>query len=53
MLLLPKPNSDGRPGLRTVSDLRERNKNTQKLTSPLPDMEGMLRRAARDDTEPH
>ena len=27
-------------------DLRERDKNTRKLTSPLPDMEGMLRRTA-------
>ena len=32
--------------LRVVVDLRERNKNTHKLTSPLPDMEGMLRRTA-------
>ncbi|KAJ3499851.1 hypothetical protein NLJ89_g10053 [Agrocybe chaxingu] len=47
MLLIPKPSKDGGPPkLQTVIDLRERNKNTQKLTSPLPDMEGMLRRAA-------
>ena len=45
MLLIPKPNTNP-PQLRTVFDLRERNKNTVKLTSPLPDMEGMLRRTA-------
>ena len=27
-------------------DLQERNKNTHRLTSPLPDMDGMLKRAA-------
>ena len=41
MLLIPKPSTNP-PLLRTVIDLRERNKNTHKLTSPLPDMEGML-----------
>ncbi|KIK33352.1 hypothetical protein CY34DRAFT_27054 [Suillus luteus UH-Slu-Lm8-n1] len=41
MLFIRKPGSDR---LRTVVDLRERNKNTRKLTSPLPDMEGILRR---------
>ena len=45
MLLIPKPNTNP-PLLRTVVDLRERNKNTHKMTSPLPDMEGMLRRTA-------
>ena len=45
MLLIPKPGTNP-PLLRTVVDLRERNKNTRKLTSPLPDMEGMLRRTA-------
>ena len=45
MLLIPKPGSNP-PLLRTVMDLRERNKNTKKFTSPLPDMEGMLRRTA-------
>lgn len=35
------------PRLRVVADLRERNKNCRKLTSPLPDMEGILRRLAR------
>ena len=48
MLLIPKPRKKDMPLLlRTVNDLRERNANTYKLTSPLPDMEGMLRRAAR------
>ena len=42
MLLIPKPNTQP-PELRTVVDLRERNKNTRKLTSPLPDIDGMLR----------
>jgi hypothetical protein len=46
MLLIPKPNTSP-PELRTVVDLRERNKNTQKMTSPLPDIEGMLRRTAK------
>jgi len=43
MLFIRKPGSDK---LRTVVDLRECNKNTVKLTSPLPDMEGILRRVA-------
>ena len=47
MLLIPKPRKGDLPAeLRTVFDLRERNKNTYKLTSPLPDMDGMLRRTA-------
>jgi RNase H-like domain found in reverse transcriptase/Integrase zinc binding domain/Reverse transcriptase (RNA-dependent DNA polymerase)/Retroviral aspartyl protease/Zinc knuckle len=46
MLLIPKPNTSDPVQLRTVFDLRERNKNTEKMTSPLPDMEGMLRRTA-------
>ena len=45
MLLIPKPGTNP-PQLRTVVDLRERNRNTHKLTSPLPDMDGMLRRVA-------
>ena len=49
MLLVPKVGT--KPGdpssLRTVVDLRERNKNTRKLASPLPNMDGILRRAAR------
>ena len=48
MLLIPKPRKNGQaPELRTVFDLWERNKNTRKLTSPLPNMEAMLRRAAK------
>ena len=45
MLLIPKPGTNS-PLLRTVVDLRERNKNTQKSTLPLLDVEGMLRRTA-------
>ncbi len=45
MMLIPKPGTNP-PAMRVVVDLRERNKNTQKSTSPLPDMEGMLRRTA-------
>lgn len=48
MLLIPKPGAKGEPPkLRTAVDLRERNKNTYKLSSPLPDIEGILRRCAR------
>jgi hypothetical protein len=47
MLLIPKPRAPGGPLLlRTVVDLRARNDNTVKQTSPLPDPEGILRRAA-------
>jgi hypothetical protein len=47
MLLIPKPRVPGGPLLlRTVVDLRARNDNTFKQTSPLPDPEGILRRAA-------
>lgn len=45
MLLLPKPGTP--PRLRVVVDLRERNKNTRKVSSPMPDMDGILRRVAR------
>ena len=45
MMFIPKPGTNP-PRLRVVVDLRERNKNTHKLTSPLPDMEGMLRHTA-------
>ncbi|KIL55333.1 hypothetical protein M378DRAFT_1045040, partial [Amanita muscaria Koide BX008] len=48
MPFIRKPGKvDEAPRLRTVFDLRERNKNTRKLASPLPDMDGILRRAAR------
>lgn len=43
MLLIPKPNTTP-PEFRAVEDLRERNKNTRKQASPLPDMDGMPRR---------
>ena len=46
MLLIPKLNTNP-PELRTVVDLREHNKNTQRMTSPLPDMEGVLCRTAK------
>ena len=47
MLLIPKPHKPkNAPELRTVFDLRERNKNTVKLSSPLPDIDEVLRRVA-------
>ena len=47
MLLIHKPHKPkNAPELRTVIDLRERNKNTVKLSSPLPDIDGVLRRVA-------
>jgi hypothetical protein len=47
MMFILKPNKgDGPPKLRTVFNLRERNKNTQRMTSPLPDMDGVLRHIA-------
>ena len=45
MLLIPKPGTNP-PLLCMVVDLHERNKNTHKRTSVLPDMEGMLRHTA-------
>ena len=46
MLLMPKPRKKDMPlPLRTVNDLRVRNVNIYKFTSPFPDMEGMSRRA--------
>lgn len=50
MLLLTKPGTGIRdipPRLHCVFDLRERNDNTIKVTLPLPDMEGILRRIAK------
>ena len=48
MLLIVKPWKPGEPALlRTVFDLRAWNENTYKMTSQLPDPEGILRRAAR------
>jgi len=43
MLFIQKPGTDK---LRTVVDLREHNSNTQKLSSPLPDIDGILRQVA-------
>ena len=40
MLFIKKPGSDK---LRTVINLRECNKNTHKLSAPLPDINGILR----------
>ncbi|CAA7262759.1 unnamed protein product [Cyclocybe aegerita] len=34
------------PRLRTVNDLRARNANTKKMTSPLPDIDGIMHRVA-------
>ena len=46
MLLIPKPYTSNPVLLWCMVNLRERNKNTHKMTSPLPDMEGMLSQAA-------
>lgn len=45
MLLLPKPGNP--PWLHVVVDLHECNKNTWKLSSPMPDMDSILRCVAR------
>lgn len=48
MMLIPKPGKPGEaPRLRTVFDLRAHNANTVKRSSPLPDIDGILRRVAR------
>ena len=48
LLMIPKPSTtNGRPSLRTVFDKREQNANTHKLTSPLPDIEEILREVSR------
>ena len=47
MLLIPKPHKPkDAQELRTIIDLRERNKNTIKMSLPLPDIEGVLHRVA-------
>lgn len=46
MLLILKLNTNP-PVLQTVVDLHECNKNTHQMTSPLPDMEGVLHRTAK------
>ena len=44
MLLIPKPHKPkDAQELQTVIDLHEQNKNTVKMSSPLPDIEGVLR----------
>jgi hypothetical protein len=44
MPFIKKPGSDK---LRTVIDLREWNKNTHKMSAPLPDIDGILRRVSK------
>jgi hypothetical protein len=44
MLFIKKSGSEK---LRTVIDLRERNKNTHKMSAPLPDIDGILRRVSK------
>jgi hypothetical protein len=44
MLFIKKPGSDK---LQTVIDLREWNKNTHKMSAPLPDIDGILRRVSK------
>ena len=46
MMLIPKT-GDQQDKLRVVVDLHRRNTNTRKLASPLPDIDGILRRTAR------
>jgi hypothetical protein len=48
MLFLQKPGKPREPiRLHCVNDLDERNANTHKIMSPLPDMDGILRRVSR------
>src|SRR6267154_1582061 len=42
MIMMKKATKDGTIRLRTVLDTRQRNKNTLKLASPLPDIEAIL-----------
>ena len=48
MMFIAKPGKKvgSVPELRTVVDLRARNANTMKMSSPLPDIDGVLRRVA-------
>lgn len=43
MIMMKKTTKDGSLKLRTVLDTRQRNKNTRKLASPLPDIDTILR----------
>ncbi|CAA7269982.1 unnamed protein product [Cyclocybe aegerita] len=46
-MFIPKPVKPGQePDVRNPLDLRPRNKNTKKLSSPLPEIEGITRRVA-------
>ncbi|QRV96035.1 Pol polyprotein/retrotransposon [Ceratobasidium sp. AG-Ba] len=47
MLILMKKSKDGKVAVRTVLDKREINANTYKLSSPLPDIDGILIDVAR------
>jgi hypothetical protein len=48
MLILKKPDTgDSVLRIRTPIDLRERNANTRKMASPLPDIDGILRNVTR------
>lgn len=46
LMMLKKPTKDRTLQLRTVCDTRERNKNSRRLASPLPDIETILRNVA-------
>lgn len=46
MLMLKKPSKDGILRIRSAIDTRERNANTKKMASPLPDIEDILRNVA-------
>jgi hypothetical protein len=43
LILMKPPKADGKVRIRTVVDKREQNRNTKKLTTPLPDIEAILR----------
>ena len=47
LLIHKKPGPDGKPRLRTVFDARERNLNTRKMASPLPDQQDILMNICR------
>lgn len=50
LLVLPKPpKTDGSLRIRTVVDKRQQNSNTQKLRTPLPDIETILRNVVRHE----
>ena len=47
MIILKKPSADGQVRIRTVLDTRERNSNTRRLASPLPDIDQIVHTVAR------